>query len=275
MNNFLFGLVTSGPVYDWFTFLWWFIVFVIIFLLVKYLPKNIISEEGRIKTVKVFATIGLLTHLSLYFVTYFQTGGNNPGNAVDSMFAIAPCNIMTWFMFLMFMFQKSKFRNILFTVGAYGGLIFGLITMFYPDFYSGIATCDFSFGFWKSIIFHSIMVMTSSLLFAFKIVKPKLMDSLIMLVALLLGFYLYGYPLTLLAEAYNINQDFLYVRTFPLKDIFSVQFSMVLIAFVTGIIAIVYEHKTLMKEERSIYKLSTFIKNLNPNRASNNELKND
>ena len=261
MNASLFGLVTTGPAYDWFTFLWWFIVFLIIFLLVRYLPKYIISEERRIRTVKIFATIGLLTHLSLYFVSYFQTGGNNLPNAVDSMFAIAPCNIMTWLMFLMFMFQKSKFRNILFTIGAYGGLMFGLITMFYPDFYPGFASCDFSYGFWKSIIFHSIMVMTGSLLFAFKIVKPKLLDSFTMLFALLLGFYLYGYPLTLLAEANNINQDFLYVRTFPIKDIFSVQFAMVLVALVTAIIAIVYERFALERENRSLYKISAFLQN--------------
>ena len=28
--NILFGLVQTGPAYDWFTFLWWFIVFLII-----------------------------------------------------------------------------------------------------------------------------------------------------------------------------------------------------------------------------------------------------
>lgn len=260
MNILVLGLVTSGPAYDWFTFLWWIVVFGIILFLVKYLPKYIVSEEERIRTVKIFATIGLLSHLSLYFVSYFQTGGDNLPNAVDSMFSIAPCNFMTWFLFIMFLFRKSKFRNVLFTIGAYGGLFFGLITMFYPEFYSGVTTCDFSFSFWKSIIFHSIMVMTSSLLFAFKIVKPKLLDSLIMLIALLLGFYLYGYPLTLLAEAYNINQDFLYVRTFPLKDIFSVHFAMILVAFVTAIIAIVYERWSLKREDQSIYRLFAWIK---------------
>lgn len=168
---------------------------------------------------------------------------------------------MTWFLFLMFLFNKSKFRNILFTIGAYGGIIFGLITMFYPEFYPGVATCDFSISFWKSIVFHSIMVMTGSLLFAFKLVKPKLLDSLIMIIALLLGFYVYGYPLTLLAEANNINQDFLYVRTFPLQDIFSVHFAMILIALVTGIIAIIYEHFALKKEERSLFKIFKFFKN--------------
>lgn len=261
MNYFLVGLVQTGPAYDWFTFTWWAIVFGIIFLLVKYLPKHIISEENRVKTVRIFATVGLLSHLSIFYVTYFQTGGDNFGSAVDAMFAIAPCNIMTWFIFFMFMFKKSKFRDRLFIVGAYGGLIFGLITMFYPDFYPGYAACDFSYGFWKSIIFHSIMVMTSSLLFAFKIVKPKLSDSLIMLIALLMGFYLYGYPLTLLAEANNINQDFLYVRTFPLKDIFSVQFSMILIALTIGIIAGIYERIALKREERSLYKLFSYIQN--------------
>jgi len=258
--NILFGLVQTGPAYDWFTFLWWFIVFLIIFLLVKYLPKYITSEEKRVNTVKIFATIGLLTHLGLYFVSYFQTGGNNPANAVDSMFAIAPCNIMTWVLFLMFMFKKGKFRNILFTIGAYGGMMYGLITLFYPDFYPGFATCDFSISFWKSVVFHSIMVMTSSLLFAFKLVKPKLIDSVVMLIAQLSGFYLYGYPLTLLAEANGINQDFLYVRTFPLKYIFSVQVAMVLVALVTVIIAIIYERFTLDKEERSFNKIVKFIK---------------
>jgi len=160
----------------------------------------------------------------------------------------------------MFVFKKGKFRERLFVVGAYGGLIFGLITMLYPDFYPGYAACDFSYGFWKSVIFHSIMVMTSSLLFAFKIVKPKLSDSLIMLIALLMGFYLYGYPLTLLAEANNINQDFLYVRTFPLKDIFSVQFSMLLVALTIGIIAVTYERFSLDREERSLFKLFIYIK---------------
>lgn len=261
MNGLLFGLVTAGPAYDWFTFLWWFVVFLIIFLLVKYLPKYVTTEEKRVDVVKIFAIVGLSTHLVLYFISYFQTGGNNPWNAVDTLFCIAPCNIMTWFLFLMFLFNKSKFRNILFTIGAYGGIIFGLITMFYPEFYPGVATCDFSISFWKSIVFHSIMVMTGSLLFAFKLVKPKLLDSLIMIIALLLGFYVYGYPLTLLAEANNINQDFLYVRTFPLQDIFSVHFAMILIALVTGIIAIIYEHFALKKEERSLFKIFKFFKN--------------
>lgn len=104
------------------------------------------------------------------------------------------------------------------------------------------------------------MVMTSSLLFAFKLVKPKLIDSVVMLIAQLSGFYLYGYPLTLLAEANGINQDFLYVRTFPLKYIFSVQVAMVLVALVTVIIAIIYERFTLDKEERSFNKIVKFIK---------------
>ncbi|XFA99776.1 hypothetical protein ACAG96_04105 [Candidatus Izemoplasma sp. B36] len=259
MSILLNGLVTTGPAYDWFTFSWWGIVFITLFLITKYLPKYVIEKRKRLVVIKIFATVGLLSHLSLYYVTYFQTGGNNIGNAVDSLFFIAPCNMMTWLLFITFFFNESKFRDKLFIVGAYGGLFFGLITMFYPDFYPGYVACDFSIGFWKSIIFHSIMVMTSSLIFAFKIVKPKASDGAVMFIALILGFYLYGYPLTLLAEKYGINMDFLYVRTFPIKDIFSVQFSMILFFIVITTIGFIYEYKTLEKDHRTIIKLSNFI----------------
>ena len=261
MNCFLNVLVTTGSAYDWFTFLWWIVVFIIVLLLVKLLPKYIKSKEKRLFTIRVFATVGLVSHLLLYYITYFQSAGFNPSTAADAMFAIAPCNAVTWLLFFSFMFKDSKFRDKLFIVGAYGGVIFGLITMFYPDFYSGYATCDFSIGFWKSIVFHSIMVMTGSLFFAFKIVKPKATDGLLMFAALVLGFYLYGYPLTLIAEASGMNIDFLYVRSFPIQDVFSVQFAMVLFLIVVSSIGIIYEQRTLDKEDRTIYKIYLYILN--------------
>ena len=266
MNFNLLNLVQSGPAYDWFTFTWWAVVAVIIVGLVYFLPKLIKTEEKRLTTVKIFAIVGLLSHLSIFFVFLFRNGAVDAGAAMDAMFAIAPCNAMTWIAVLMFLFNKGKVQNKLFIIGAYGTLMFGLITLLYPDFYPGASDFNFGFmsnyGFWKSIIFHSIMIMTGSLMFAFKIVKPKMKDGLVMLIGLLVGFYTYGYGFTLLAESRGMSNSFLYVRDFPLKDIFSVQVAILMVAFVVTIIGLIVEAKTLKKEDRTITKLINKVKSI-------------
>lgn len=265
MSNLLL-LQTGGPAYDWFTFTWWGIMAVIIFSLVYFLPKIIKKEENRLTTVKAFAIAGLLNHLSIVFFFLFRDGGISAGAAMDALFAIAPCNAMTWLMVIAFMFRdNSKPQKTLITFATYGTLIFGLITMFYPDFYPGATGFDFGFasnyGFWKSIIFHSIMVMTGSLALAFKIVKPRVKHGLLMLAGLFIGLYTYGWGVTTALSGTDHPTDIFYWTTFPLKDIFSVQFAILLVGIVVATIGLIVEIKTLPKEERTTTKICSFVKN--------------
>lgn len=144
-------------------------------------------SSAKIKTIvlKGIGTATYLLHISILWVDFLTNGSASAADNI--LFPIYFCNF-TMLLLMVVGFIRNKegvpFR-ILATLTAYGGVVGGLVTLFYPEFY--MWTPDFtSWYILKSFLSHSLMLLGCIYLFVGGFVKIRVDNTLYLAGGLLL-----------------------------------------------------------------------------------------
>lgn len=133
---------------------------------------------------KMFALATVIVHFSIVWTTYLSTGTALITPSI--LFPIFFCNL-SMYMLLVAAFWKNKQSKLfewIASFAAYAGIIGGLVTTFYPDFY----TANPDVGNWlvlHSMIDHTTMLIGCLYLFVGKYVKVKVFNMIPFCVGLL------------------------------------------------------------------------------------------
>ncbi len=142
------------------------------------------SQKWKDFALKAFALTTVIVHFSIVWTSYLGTG--TPIVTPSILFPVFFCNL-AMYMLLVAAFWKNKSTKLfewIATFAAYAGIIGGLVTTFYPDFY----TANPNVGDWlvlRSMIDHTTMLIGCLFLFVGGYIKPRVYNMLPLCVGLL------------------------------------------------------------------------------------------
>ncbi|HIY46293.1 MAG TPA: YwaF family protein [Candidatus Borkfalkia excrementipullorum] len=146
-------------------------------VLILLLLSRVQAPKAKNIILKVIGTATYLLHISIMWTDFLSNGSANAADNI--LFPIYFCNF-TMLLLMIVGFIKNResvtFR-VLAVLTAYGGIVGGLVTLFYPEFY--MWEPDFtSWYILKSFLSHSAMLLGSLYLFVGGFVKIRVDNTL-------------------------------------------------------------------------------------------------
>ena len=221
------GIIFSSNIYnsDKFAFMLYDTYHILYIVISLVLTIAILLGLSRIRAQKakngILIALGCTTyflHISILWADFLTNGSATAADNI--LFPIYFCNFtMLLLMVVGFIRNKNSvvFR-ILATLTAYGGIVGGLVTLFYPEFY--MWTPDFrSWYVWKSFLSHSTMLLGSLYLFVGGFVKIRV-DNTVYLAGGLVLTLIVGLTVNALFAACSLpDPNAMYLQKSPIAEV--------------------------------------------------------
>ena len=213
--------------------------------------KNV-KEKTRIIILRITSLLMLIIHLSPIVTRFF--GQMFPLSGLDAViWPIFFCNVSLWLFAITFL--SPKVLKKLYPIVINFAFIGGLLTLTFPQFHPN-TTNIFDWFIFRSYLSHSLMLFGACFAYFSKEYQPRVKDIITVFIGLI-SYLLWGIftnYIFLTYKRYPVNSMYLQAPIFE-GTVLYWHVDIVLVLLVTFTFFVLYEHFTLKKENRTIYKL--------------------